>query len=169
MATPYISEIRIFTGNFAPRGWAICDGSALSQADYQVLFAIIGTTYGGDATTFNLPDLRGRVPVHAGQGPGLSTYNLGDTAGVENVVLTEAQLPVHSHDLQAKSGTATSSSPVGHFLAAPNAGAAYKNAPQTVSMAPVAISAPPVSNAHSNIGPYLAINFIIALIGVYPS
>ncbi len=169
MSDQYVGEIKMFTGAFAPRDWAQCDGAALSQTDYSELFSVIGTTYGGDATTFNLPDLRGRVPIHAGQGPGLSTYNLGTAGGVESVTLTQAQLPAHNHDLQSRSGPSTSHSPAGNFLAQPNAGAAYKNANDAVAMAAATMPTPAPSNAHSNIGPYQAVNFIIALVGVYPS
>lgn len=170
MAEPFIGEIRMFAGNFAPSGWAKCDGASVAITDNETLFALIGTIYGGDGVnTFNLPDMRGRVPVHAGQGTGLSNYNLGNIGGVENVALNESQLPVHSHLLQCKSGAATSSSPAGKYLARPSAGAAYKGTTNTVAMAAATMPAAPASNAHSNIGPFQAVNFIIALFGVFPS
>ena len=119
MAQPYVGEIRLFAGNFAPVGWAFCDGATLAIATNDVLFNLIGTTYGGDGQqTFNLPNLAGRVPVHQGQGPGLQNYIIGQLAGVESVTLAVNQMPIHSHAFQAAGGTGHVSQPEGALLAA---------------------------------------------------
>lgn len=119
MAQPFIGEIRMFGSNFAPAGWMFCNGQTLSIAQYTALFSLIGTTYGGNGTsTFNLPDLRGRLPVHQGQGPGLSFYTIGQAAGVETVALNSTQMPQHSHALMASTATATLSSPTNNVTGA---------------------------------------------------
>jgi len=168
MAEPYVGEIRMFTGDYAPNGWGLCDGSTVLQEDFPTLFLVIGTTYGGDATHFNLPDLRGRAPMHAGQGPGLSNNNLGAAGGAESVILTENELPAHTHALHGRSGPSTSSSPAGNLLAQASSGAVYKSSGTPVVLDPASVSATP-SGAHDNMAPFLAVNFIIALFGVYPS
>lgn len=169
MSNPYLGEIRIFGGNFAPQGWAFCDGSLLSISTNAALFSILGTTYGGNGqTTFALPDLRGRTPLHPGQGSGLSNYNLGETGGVETATLTPAKIPAHGHGLQGRSGPATSHSPAGSVPAQPSAGAVYKSGGSTVTMDPASISATP-SGPHTNMAPFIAMNFIIALQGLFPS
>jgi len=113
MSEPFVGEIRMFAGNFAPRGWAFCDGQLLAVSQNDALFSLLGTIYGGDGrTTFGLPDMRGRTPLHAGQGPGLSNRRLGAKAGAENVTLTVNQLPSHRHDWQATTALASSQSPV---------------------------------------------------------
>ncbi len=168
MSLPFIGEIKIFGGNFAPRGWAQCDGGTLPTDQNTALFSLIGTTYGGDAVNFNLPDMRGRAPIHPGQGPGLSNVNLGDSSGVETVTLTEAQVPTHSHALLASSAPGTAHSPVGSVLAQPNAGALYKQSGTLVALDASAIAPAPGGTAHNNMQAYLGLNFIIAIEGVYP-
>lgn len=178
MASPYIGEIRMFGGNFAPVGWAFCDGSLLAIAQQETLFQLIGTTYGGDGqTTFALPDLRSRVPIHQGNGPGLPGYPLGTAGGAESVTLTAAQMPTHSHALGASTAAPpaapagldiTSATPYvpGTFSSKPNA---YGNPDSTVSMSAQAIGVNGGSQPHNNMAPYLAVNFIIALEGIFPS
>jgi microcystin-dependent protein len=169
MSDPYLSEIRIFSGNFAPRGWALCDGAALPISSNTALFSLLGTTYGGDGiSTFKLPDLRGRTPIHPGQGAGLSNYNLGDVGGTEAVILTENELPAHTHTLPGRSGPATSGAPSGNVPGQASIGVVYKSAGTTVAMDPAALSAA-ASGAHTNMAPYLGLTFIIAIVGVFPS
>ncbi len=168
MSTPFIGEIRMFGGNFVPRGWAFCDGQLLAIAQNDVLFALIGTTYGGDGqTTFSLPDLRGRIPVHAGQGPGLSGYVLGQQAGVETVTLTQQQLPVHSHAAQAQSGPGNQAAPSGGVWASSGQNQFSGGAPNS-PMGSSAIRPVGGSQPHDNVAPYQALSFIIALEGVFP-
>lgn len=175
MSDPFIAEIRIFAGNFAPRGWAFCDGQLLPIAQNTALFSLVGTFYGGDGrTTFGLPNLQGRVPIHPGTGPGLTTRRLGDMGGSADVTLSVANLPSHAHtatlDLKASSGPANTADAVGNSLAA---APIYKNASPGVDMDPgsIAESTSDSGNdqAHQNMPPYLALNFIIALTGFYPS
>lgn len=170
MSESYIGEIRMFGGNFAPSGWALCNGQLLPIADYSTLFTLIGTTYGGDGqTTFALPDLRGRVPLH--QGTGLQSYTLGQTAGVETVTLTSSQIASHSHPPQAdNTGAGTpGSSPSGNYwgTAAAKQFLAPPGTLQTMSAA--AMKAFGGGQAHENRVPYLGINFIISLFGIFPS
>jgi len=168
----FIGQIMMFGGNFAPRNWALCDGQLLPIAQHQALFSILGTTYGGDGrTTFGLPDLRGRAPIHAGQGPGLSPYRLGGKGGVETVTLTQSQMPNHTHtaSLAASAPVArgtNSTTPVGSYVAD---GGVYATAKNT-TMAPdsVALTATGGSQAHENRSPFLVVNYIIALEGVFP-
>ncbi len=164
---PFIGEIRIFAGNFAPQGWAFCDGSILSIAQFDALFALIGTTYGGDGqSTFQLPDLRGRVPLHQGTG-----YVIGQVAGTESVTLTVQQLPQHTHPAQAAT-LANSVTPSGKLWSTdPNGNiAAWATTP--TANTPLAGNA--VGNAgqnlpHDNMQPYLAVSYIISLFGIFPS
>ena len=171
MSEPFIAEIRIFAGNFAPRGWAFCNGQLLPIAQNTALFSLIGTTYGGDGrTTTALPDLQGRVPMHPGRGPGLTSRRLGQSGGVETVPITEAQMPAHTHALKASSSPAEATSPDGKNLARSVGASVY----QTTGVAPVPMATealPPTggSQAHNNLHPYLTLNFIIALTGLYPS
>jgi microcystin-dependent protein len=177
MSQPFIGEIRMFAGNFAPVGWAFCNGQTQLIADNNALFALIGTTYGGDGVnTFNLPNLQGRLAVEQGTGPGLSSYVIGQSAGVENVTLAPNQIPVHSHALQASTATATLSSPTGNVTGAasttPVATVLYTKpgTPATVGN----LAAQSVVNAggglpHSNLMPYLCVSFIISLFGIFPS
>ena len=164
MAQPYVGEIRMFGGNFAPAGWAFCDGSVLPISQYEVLFNLIGTTYGGDGqNTFALPDLRGRVPVHQGGG-----FVIAQMAGEESHTLTLNQIPAHTHPAQVTSGPGTTQSPVGEVWA-------QWSSPQFSDQAPNAqMNAAAVGNAggsqpHENMVPYLVVNFIISLFGIFPS
>ncbi|MDX2032619.1 MAG: tail fiber protein [Blastocatellia bacterium] len=171
MATPYVGEIRMFGGNFAPLNWAFCDGSLLPISEYDTLFALIGTTYGGDGqTTFALPDLRGRIPVSQGQGPGLSPYMLGQAGGSEQVTLVQGQLPAHTHTALASVQSGNSGGPAGHTWAAITTLTPYStDATQVQPMAAGAVGQVGGSQPHDNLMPYLAVNFIIALYGVFPT
>lgn len=169
MSNPYVGEIRIFAGNFAPNGWMFCDGSLQSIAQNEVLFNLIGTTYGGDGqSTFALPDLRGRVPVHQGTGPGLSPRIIGEVGGSETVTLTAAQMPQHSHALQASSGLANGAAGAAGVLAA-TAVNIYGNGPPTTPMAAQAVTPLGGGQPHENMAPFVAINYIIALFGIFPT
>lgn len=167
---PLLGQISMFAGNFAPRGWAFCDGQLLSIAQNTALFSILGTTYGGDGiTTFALPDLRGRVPVGPRQGPGLSYKDLGEKGGTENVTLNIGNLPSHNHPLRASTATGTSNLPTGNYNA--NTSALDK---EYTTTSDTAMNAAAVGNTGSNIPvsieqPYSSINFIIATEGVFPS
>ena len=169
MSEPFVGEIRMFAGNFAPRGWAFCDGQLLAVSQNDALFSLLGTIYGGDGrTTFGLPDLRGRIPIHAGTGPGLSPRRLGSKGGAEEVTLTVNQLPSHGHPFQGTNAPATSRDPIGNSPAE----ALFDAYVEDLSPAPLAASA--VSNvggsrSHTNLMPFLCVHFIIALVGIYPS
>lgn len=169
MAQPYVGEIRLFGGNFAPAGWMFCNGQLLPISENEVLFQLIGTTYGGDGqSTFGLPDLRGRVPIHQGSGPGLSTYTLAQTGGVEQVTLTVNQIPQHSHT-PAASNTGGSDSPAGNFWGNTATGKPYSAAPPTGQMNAGAISATGGNQPHDNMIPFLCVSYIISLFGIFPS
>lgn len=161
----------MFAGNFAPRGWAFCDGQLLAVSQNDALFSLLGTIYGGDGrTTFGLPDLRGRIPVHAGTGPGLSPRRLGAHGGAEQVTVTTNQLPSHSHPLSARALPADTRNPEGKVLAQP-AVFQYTNVPTSplVSMNPQAVGNVGGGQSHTNVMPFLCVHFIIALVGIYPS
>jgi len=164
---PFIGQLMCVGFNFAPRGWALCQGQLLAISQYQALFSLLGTMYGGDGrTTFGLPDLRGRVPIGFGQGPGLSSHNQGSAGGTETVALTAAQMPSHSHAVNANNSDATDTVPTNQY---PAAGGAYTaNNPNTTMNANM-IGASGGNQAHQNMQPFLALNWIIALEGVYPS
>ena len=168
MAEPFIGEVRMFGGNFAPRGWAFCDGQLLSILDNDALFQLIGTTYGGDGqVTFALPDLRGRIPIHTGQGPGLSDHDLAEFGGSETVTLIGSQLPAHLHGVQATSAAASQRTAAGN-LQARTTRAVY-HAPAAVQLLSAsAIGAVGGGQAHENLQPYLCVNFIIAIEGIFP-
>lgn len=167
MSEPFLGEIRIFAGNFAPTGWALCEGQLLAISQNDALFSLLGTIYGGDGrTTFGLPDLRGRVPIHMGSGPGLTPRNIGSNSGAEEVTLTQANLPVHRHPMRASSASATTRQPAGNVLATALGGVYFPNADPT-SMDPANTTGG--STGHNNVMPSLVINFIIALHGIYPS
>ena len=169
MAQPYIGEIRMFGGNFAPLGWAFCDGQLLAIAQNDALFSLIGTTYGGDGqSTFALPDLRGRIPIHQGQGPLLTPRQIGETGGSETVTLTTAQLPTHTHRL-ASGSPASLGDPSGAAVANTGATAIYGTGPANVAMAPTASVSAGGSQPHNNVMPYQCVNFIISLFGIFPS
>jgi microcystin-dependent protein len=172
MPEPYVGEIRLFGGNFAPLYWSFCDGSLLSISDYQVLYALIGTTYGGNGTSnFALPDLRSRVPVGTASG-----YGLGEPGGVETVTLLASNMPPHNHALQT-AATGTSPSPAAQWPSVATAPGGVNISPtlygtgtaQPVSFSPPAITANPGGQPHANVQPYQAIAFIISLFGIYPS
>ena len=170
---PFIAEIVMFGGNFAPRGWAFCDGQLLPIAQNTALFSILGTTYGGDGrTTFALPDLRGRVAMHAGgsTGPGLSSRPLGQKGGVETVTLTVQQMPNHTHQLMGTAERGDSTSPAGSTLADDPREDQYKSgSPALVGMSAGAVGSTGGSQPHTNVQPFTCVNFIIALVGVFPS
>jgi microcystin-dependent protein len=163
MSTPYIGEIRMFGGNFAPVGWLFCQGQLLPISQYDVLFNLIGTTYGGDGQNTNaLPNLASRFPVHQGSG-----YVLGQTGGVESVTLITNQLPVHTHNALG-STTSNNSSPNGNFWGA-YASTSYSSTAPVTPMANNALNLAGGSQPHDNMSPYLVINFILATEGIYPS
>ncbi|AFD27229.1 phage tail protein [Deinococcus gobiensis] len=169
MSDPYIGEIRMFGGNFAPEGWQLCNGSSLSISEYGVLFQLIGTTYGGDGqTTFKVPDLRGRWPVHQGSLAGVSTP-LGQAAGSESVPLLLSQMPSHTHALKATASAATTANPTGATLAQTTPASLYLDDNPGVSLAGQALGMAGGGQPHENRSPYLAVNFIISLYGIYPS
>jgi len=166
---PLIGEIKIFAGPFAPRGWAFCDGQILAISDYTALFSLLGSTYGGDGkTSFALPDLRGRVPVHAGQGVGLSNYQAGMKGGSESVMLTVNDIPAHNHFVNHATNTADANTP-SNKLMAPGGETIYSEGDHHSQMNQQMIDNTGGGQAHSNIQPFIAINFIIALEGIYPS
>lgn len=170
MSTQYIGEIRMFGGNFAPAGWAFCDGSLLPISENDALFALIGTTYGGDGqTTFGVPDLRGRLPVVQGTGPDGTTYVMGQMGGTETVTLTQGQLPAHAHPLMASPGPASETSPAGHVLARSTSVRAYTEREPIVAMGSLFDQHTGGGQPHENMQPYLPVSFIIALFGVFPS
>jgi len=165
---PYIGEIRIFAGNFAPVGWALCNGQLLSIAENDTLFNLIGTTYGGDGqTTFALPNLLGRIPIHQGTGGGAG-YVIGQSAGSEQITLLANQVPAHAHALLASTADGTSADPTGAVWAESDA-RTFNTAAPDQSMHGSALSTVGGAQPHSNLMPYLAINFIISLFGVFPS
>jgi microcystin-dependent protein len=169
MSQPYVGEIRMFGGNFAPAGWAFCHGQIMAISENETLFQLIGTTYGGDGqSTFALPDLRGRIPVHQGQGAGLSNRILGESAGTETVTLTTQQIPIHSHLAQALAGSGNQSSPNNGIWAASGQGQ-YAVGAGGVAMKNTLISISGGSQPHDNMMPYTTISFIISLFGIFPS
>lgn len=169
-ADPFLGEIRIFAGNFAPQGWAFCDGQLLAISQNQALFSLLGTTYGGDGqTTFALPDLRGRVPMNAGSGPGLTPRSLGQTGGQEQVTLNVSQIPAHTHQARASSEAPDTNSPEDAVPAQKARTYLYNTGDSDVNMGTTAISSTGGSQAHDNMQPYLCLNYIIALQGLYPS
>ena len=170
MSEPFVGEIRMFAGNFAPSGWAFCDGQLLAISENDALFSLLGTVYGGDgSTTFGLPDLRGRIPVHAGNGPGLSSRSLGSMGGAESVTLTTNQLPSHTHSAIGSGANGTDANPAGNFLAGSTVVAPYVQETPDTAFAAAAITAVGGSQSHTNLMPSLCVNFIIALYGIYPT
>ncbi|MEC7964574.1 MAG: tail fiber protein [Pseudomonadota bacterium] len=170
MSEPFVGEIRMFAGNFAPRGWAFCDGQLLAVSQNDALFSLFGTIYGGDGrTTFGLPDMRGRIPLHQGTGPGLSPRRLGAKGGEENVTLTVNQLTSHSHDLNASKQSANQASPTGRVLATGVGVRFYREQAQDVDMASTMVANTGGSRSHTNLMPALCVNFIVSLFGIYPS
>ncbi len=169
MSNPYVGEIRMVGFNFAPVGWAFCDGALMDIAQYDTLFNLIGTTYGGDGqTTFALPNLSGRIPVHMGAGPGLSNYVIGEAAGTETVTLTSNQMPAHSHAPLAQSGNGDQGSPANGVWAGTTNSIYTSNTPNVVMNAGL-IAQSGGNQPHENMMPFLTINFIISLFGIFPS
>ena len=172
MSQPFVGEIRMFGGNFAPAGWHFCNGALLSISENEVLFLLIGTTYGGDGqSTFGVPDLRGRVPIHIGQGAGLSSRVIGEAGGTETVTLTANQIPVHNHAVGADTRAGTSTKPQGRVwsASAPSLTYAAPTGVNTTTLNPATVAASGGSQPHENMLPFVAVNFIISLFGIFPS
>ena len=165
MSNPYVGEIRMFGGNFAPAGWAFCNGALVAISENDTLFNLIGTTYGGDGqSTFALPDLQGRAPVHVGSG-----FVIGQQAGTESVTLSTPQIPVHTHPMVASSDAANQITGAGGVLASPVSLATYFASAPDAALNALAVQPAGGNQPHDNMQPYLAINFIISLFGIYPS
>jgi microcystin-dependent protein len=170
MSEPFIGEIIMFGGNFAPRGWALCDGQLLPIAQNSALFSILGTTYGGDGrTTFALPDLRGRVSMHAGNGPGLSDRRLGQRGGAETATLTVANLPSHTHAARASDQPANANKPSGNTWAVDVGGNTYSDTTPNQDMDAATVAATGGSQPFNNEQPFTVVNYIICLEGIFPS
>jgi microcystin-dependent protein len=172
MAQPYVGEIRMFAGNFPPNGWMFCEGATLPISENDVLFQLIGTTYGGDGeSTFNLPNLASRVPIHMGTAPSGNTYQIGEAAGTEAVTLSVQQIPNHSHPMLGTLDTATSFTATGNVLAATTGATtfAYGTDNPLTALNANAVTPQGGSQPHENTQPFLCINFIISLFGVFPS
>ncbi|MDD9945571.1 MAG: tail fiber protein [Myxococcales bacterium] len=172
MSEPFIAEIRMFAGNFAPSGWAFCNGQVLPIDQNTALFSLLGTTYGGDGrTTVGLPNLQGRAPMHPGRGPGLTARRLGEPGGSTTVTLSEAQIPSHSHSAAALSSPANTGAPTNAIMARAFRGPPQVYAEASTGLLPLGpvLSTEGGGQSHNNLQPYLAINFIIALVGLYPS
>jgi microcystin-dependent protein len=172
MASPFVAEIRIFAGNFAPKGWATCDGQILPISQNTALFSLLGTFYGGNGqTTFALPNLQGSAPMHAGQGPGLSERFVGEQSGEQAVTLLTSEMPAHSHGAQATSGS-NQDSPAGNAwstIGTTRTPPALYNSAQNAQMSPLALAITGADSPHNNMSPYLCLTFIIALQGVFPA
>lgn len=165
MAQPYVGEIRIFAGNFAPAGWSFCEGQLLPISENETLFNLIGTTYGGDGqSTFGLPDLRGRFAIHQGNG-----YVLAETGGAESVTLTSQQIPSHTHAMLASTLTGTQNGATGNVLASGSSISHYRTGTPTAALAPQTIAPTGGSQPHDNMQPYLGISYIISLFGIFPT
>ena len=174
MSDPYVGEIRMFGGTFAPQGWMFCEGQLLAIAEFETLFNLIGTTYGGDGqSTFALPDLRGRVPVHMGQGPGLSSYLLAQAAGVETVTLNANQIPPHTHGAVTlcHCGKGSSTAPASHFSAKDTADPLYgqPDGSTTMAVGAATVAAAGGNQPHDNLQPFTCVSFIISMFGIFPS
>lgn len=169
MSSPFIGEIRMFGGSFAPQGWAFCDGQTMPISENDVLFTLIGTTYGGDGQqTFNLPDLRGRLPMHMGTGAGLTSRTIGENGGVETVTLTTQQIPIHNHTPLAVSGNGNQATPQNGVWAGA-AASRYSSSAPNLAMNNTLGGAAGGNQPHDNLMPYLVISFIISLFGVFPT
>lgn len=170
MADPFVAEIRIFPFNFAPKGWAWCDGQLLPLSQNTALFSLLGTTYGGNGkSNFALPDLQGRAPMHPGQGPGLSLHDLGETGGSETVSLLESEIPAHSHAMRGASEAGEENDPAGAALGVTIGNPIYSNSTAPlVNLAPEALPPAGGDQPHNNLQPYLTFYFCIALQGVFP-
>jgi microcystin-dependent protein len=169
MSQPYVGEIRLFAGNFAPAGWGFCDGSLQAIAENETLFQLIGTTYGGDGqNTFALPDLRSRFPVHMGSLSGV-TYQIGEPGGVEQVTLNSTTLPLHNHAAGCTDAAGNNANPAGGIPAVNAVASAYGAVPPNVGMNPAIIGNAGGNQPHNNIQPYLCVSFIISFFGIFPS
>ncbi|MDX1941513.1 MAG: tail fiber protein [Saprospiraceae bacterium] len=165
MAQPYVGEIRMFAGNFAPAGWQFCEGQLLPISEYETLFQLIGTTYGGDGqSTFAMPDLRGRLPIHQGNG-----FILAETGGAEEITLTINQIPAHSHPFLASANTDNSPNPQGNLTGSATLVRTYAPLPPNVQFRANSLTSVGGSQPHTNFQPYLCVNFIISLFGIFPS
>ena len=165
MAQPYVGEIRMFAGTFAPAGWAFCDGQLLPISENETLFNLIGTTYGGDGeSTFALPNLQGRLPIHQGNG-----FILAETGGAEQVTLTIQQVPVHAHPLLATMAPGAEASPAGSVLAEGGSSNVFRPGPAAAALSAQAVAPAGGSQPHTNFQPYLCVNFILSLFGLFPS
>ena len=170
MGQPFVGEIRLFAGNFAPAGWEFCDGRLLQIAENDALFQLLQTRYGGDGQeTFALPDLRGRLPIHQGHGPGLTNRPIGEAAGVETVTLTTNQIPTHSHTFPASTATAGTINPQGNVIGQSNSVNLFRAQAGGVQLAAQAVPPAGGGQPHDNMQPYVCINFIISLFGIFPS
>lgn len=171
MAQPYVGEIRMFAGNFPPNGWMFCEGAPLAISENDVLFQLIGTTYGGDGQeTFNLPDLQSRVPIHMGTGPDGTTYQIGEMAGTEQETLSIQQIPNHTHPFTASTNQGSATPPTGAVLGATTGGISmYYEGAVDGNLNAQAVGPAGGSQPHENTQPFLCINFIISLFGIYPS
>src|SRR5687767_5871718 len=170
MSQPYIGEIRMFGGNFAPAGWAFCNGQTIPISENDALFTLIGTTYGGDGQeTFNLPNLQSRVPIHMGNGPDGVNYQLAEAAGVESVTLTTQQIPIHNHALLISKNAGTSNSPSGGLTGESASVKMYAADQPTGAMNAQSVGPQGGSQPHENCQPFLCINYIISLFGIFPS
>jgi microcystin-dependent protein len=170
MSEPFVGEVKMFAGNFAPRNYAFCDGQLLAVSQNDALFSLLGTTYGGDGrTTFGLPDLRGRIGIHAGQGPGLSSRPLGQKSGAENTTVQSNQVALHSHAWNATNSAAGDTAPAAHTTATATGTNLYGNANPTAMNSQAIVEDAGGGQSHKNVMPFVCINFIVALTGTYPS
>jgi microcystin-dependent protein len=172
MADPFVAEIRIFPFNFAPTGWAFCNGQLMAISQNTALFSLLGTTYGGNGkSNFALPDLQGRAPMFGGQGPGLSLRDLGETGGSATVSLIQSEMPLHNHAMVAADEAGTTNNPAGAFPARPfgRGNNLYTSGTPPISMAPQALAPAGGGQPHNNLMPYLTLNFCIAMQGIFPS
>ena len=171
MADPFVAEIRIFPFNFAPKGWAFCDGQLMPISQNTALFSLLGTTYGGDGkSTFALPDVQGNAVMHPGQGPGLSLYDLGQTGGAETITLLQSEMPIHTHNALVSTDPADTFGPTATVvLARPSGALPFAPGPPSVQFSPFMLPVAGGSLPHNNMQPYLTLNFCIALQGVFPA